>query len=145
MDFTVTHIAVKNEKGMMEVLRCHILLLIHVCTRKVVCAGISSNPDGQWVINALRSHLGFDLQAVKTIIMDQDPLFKPARKWLKDIGIGIKPLPPNSPNLNAYIERFHWTLKSELLMWTFPTSARQLHYVVSEYRIITIIGVLISL
>ena len=48
--------------------------------------------------------------------MDRDGKFCPAfRKILKDEGARPLLLPPRSPNLNAYIERFMRSLKSESL------------------------------
>ena len=134
MDFTTVHCAVKSKvNGMHEVVCYHILLLINVSSRKVVCAGITENPNGQWVINALRSLLGHELESAKTIIMDRDPVFTPLHSYLKKVGISSKKLPAYSPNLNAYIERFHLTLKSECLEWLYPDSLSKLRNIVSEY------------
>ena len=40
---------------------------------------------------------------------------------------------PKSPNLNAYIERFHLTLKSECLSWLFLTSEDELRNAIVEF------------
>ena len=48
--------------------------------------------------------------------MDRDGTFCPAfRHLLSNAGIEPKRLPPKSPNLNAYMERFFRSLKSECL------------------------------
>ena len=134
MDFTTFHAAVKsNVNGMHEVVCYHILLLINVSTRKVVCARVAENPDGQWVINAIRSLLGFELQEAKIIVMDRDPVFSPLYSFLRKVGIKPKRLPARSPNLNAYIERFHLTLKTGCLQWVYPDSLAELRKIVSEY------------
>ena len=134
MDFTTYHTAVKSHiNGMHEVVCYHVLLLINVSSRKVVCAGITEDPNGQWVINAIRSLLGFELENAKTILMDRDPVFSPLYSYLRKAGITPKRLPAKSPNLNAFIERFHLTLKSECLEWVYPESLSKLREIVSEY------------
>ncbi|MCP4457865.1 MAG: transposase family protein [Cytophagales bacterium] len=133
MDCTTTHIAVENSKGKMELICYHILLFIHVKTRKVVLGGIKENPDGQWVCNVIRSMLGFELEHARAIVMDRDPIFRPVLKLLRQSGIEPHVLPPKSPNLNAYIERFHLTLKSECLSWLFLTSEAELRNTVVEF------------
>lgn len=113
MDFTTTHLTVKNkETNQYEIVCYHILLLIHVATRQVIHGGVCENPTGEWVKNSIRSLLGFELE---------------------DSKIKFKVLPRKSPNLNAYIERFHLSLKTECLQWFFLTSETQLRYVLTEY------------
>jgi putative transposase len=52
----------------------------------------------------------------RLVLMDRDGKFCPAfRKILKDEGADPLLLPPRSPNLNAYIERFMRSIKSEAL------------------------------
>jgi len=133
MDCTTTHIAVENPKGKMELICYHILLFIHVKTRKVVLGGIKENPDGQWVCNVIRSMLGFELEHARAIVMDRDPIFQPALRLFRQTGIETHLLPARSPNLNAYIERFHLTLKSECLSWLFLTSEVELRNAVVEF------------
>ena len=133
MDCTTTHIAVENSKGRMELICFHILLFIHVKTRKVVLGGIKENPDGQWVCNIIRSLLGFELENARAIVMDRDPIFRPVLKLLKQAQVDFHVLPSKSPNLNAYIERFHLTLKSECLSWLFLTSEAELRNAVIEF------------
>ena len=134
MDCTTTHIAVyNNAQKRTEVICYHILLFIHVASRKVVFGGIRENPDGQWINTVVRSRLGYEFEKMKTIVMDRDPIFKSARYLFKQANIKTILLPSKSPNLNAYIERFNLTLKSACLSWVFPTSEKQLRFVVNEY------------
>ncbi len=56
------------------------------------------------------------LKGKRYVLMDRDGKFCPAfRDFLKDEGIQPLLLPPRSPDLNAYIERFMKSLKSESL------------------------------
>ena len=49
------------------------------------------------------------------VILDRDTKHLPLRAILKSSDIKVVLLPPKSPNLNAYLERFIRTLKSECL------------------------------
>lgn len=59
---------------------------------------------------------GFLRQPVKYLIMDRDSNFCEAfREVLETNGVEPVRLPPRSPNLNAHLERFHLSIKSECL------------------------------
>ena len=50
------------------------------------------------------------------VILDRDPLYANAfRDLLKQAGVDVVRLPPRSPNLNAYAERFVRTIKESCL------------------------------
>jgi transposase InsO family protein len=56
------------------------------------------------------------LNGKRYVLIDRDGRFCPAfRAILKNEDIKPVQLPPRSPDLNAYIERFHWSLKEECL------------------------------
>ena len=56
------------------------------------------------------------LNGKKYVIMDRDATFRKSfHTMLADEGIESLRLPPRSPNLNAYVERFFRSLKSECL------------------------------
>ena len=65
--------------------------------------------------NLTDSDDGF-LQGKRYLIMDRDPRFSTAfRETLKSADVKSIRLPHRSPNLNAYMERFFRSLKSETL------------------------------
>ncbi|MBX2851911.1 MAG: transposase [Phycisphaeraceae bacterium] len=65
---------------------------------------------------------------------DEDPLFtKDFRNILKTSGVTCKKLPPRSPNLNAYAERFVRSIKHECLNKMIFFSEKQLRHVVDQY------------
>ncbi len=65
--------------------------------------------------NLTDSFDGF-LADVRYVILDRDPLYTDAfRNLLKQAGVNIVRLPPRSPNLNAYAERFVRTIKETCL------------------------------
>ena len=56
------------------------------------------------------------LKGKRYVLMDRDGAFCPAfREILKNEGAEPVLLPPQSPNLNAHLERFHRSLKEECL------------------------------
>jgi transposase InsO family protein len=97
----------------------HVLFFIHHATRKALIAGITTNPDTPWMKQIARNvtmeGVGF-LSGMKYLIHDGDGKFCPAFDHIiESAGIELVPLPPKSPNLNAYAERFVLTVKSECL------------------------------
>ena len=68
------------------------------------------------------------------LIHDRDPLFTEAvRGLLRDSGVKPLRLPANSPNLNAYAERFVLSIRRECLDRFVPLSERHLRTAVTEY------------
>jgi putative transposase len=51
----------------------------------------------------------------KYLLLDRDTKFCPLRGVLEDTDTKVVLLPPRSPNLNAFIERYMRTMKSECL------------------------------
>jgi putative transposase len=97
----------------------YLLFVMEVGTRRVHFAGCSTNPDELWMKQIARNLTDvFDgfLNGKRYVLMDRDGKFCPAFREILKYG-DIKPvqLPPRSPNLNAYIERFHRSLKEECL------------------------------
>ena len=74
------------------------------------------------------------LKDKKYLIHDRDPLFTKAFiEILNSSDVECIKLPPKSPNLNAYAERFVRTIKEECLNHLILSSEKQLRYVLSEY------------
>ncbi|MCA9039986.1 MAG: integrase core domain-containing protein [Planctomycetaceae bacterium] len=97
----------------------YILVMMELKSRQVEIAGITTNPNKQWVTQVARNLTGSDefLEDASQVIMDRDGSFQPFRTYLKKT-TDIEPvlLPPKSPNMNAYLERFMRSLKSECLV-----------------------------
>ena len=71
---------------------------------------------------------------MRIFIHDRDPLFTEAvRGLLRDSGVKPLRLPANSPNLNAYAERFVLSIRRECLDRFVPLSERHLRTAVTEY------------
>jgi putative transposase len=99
--------------------RFAVLFVIELSTRRVEIAGIVSEPDSAWMSQVSRNVTdasdGF-LMGRRFLIHDRDPLFTVAfRETLAAAGVQVVRLPPRSPNLNAYAERFVRTIKESCL------------------------------
>ncbi|QDU82453.1 Integrase core domain protein [Polystyrenella longa] len=96
----------------------YIMVVMELKSRRVEIAGITTNPNKQWVTQVARNLTGSDeyLENATHLILDRDGSFQPFRTYLHKM-TNIEPvlLPPKSPNMNAYLERFMRSLKSECL------------------------------
>ena len=96
----------------------YVLFFINVGSREVFIAGMTPHPNGQWMAQIARNITGFDGELVnaKYLIHDRDGKYTAQFDAIME-SAGIHPirLPPRSPNLNAYAERFVLSIKSECL------------------------------
>jgi hypothetical protein len=88
------------------------------CSRLAI-AGCTPNPHERWIKQIARNLTDpFDgiLNGKRYLIMGRDTKFCAAfRQVLKNEGVKSLRLPPRSPNLNAYLERYFRSLKRECL------------------------------
>jgi len=74
------------------------------------------------------------LADTRYLIHDRDPLFTADfRMILRDSGVRTVKLPAQSPDLNAYAERFVRSIKEECLSQMIPLGERHLRRAVTEY------------
>ena len=74
------------------------------------------------------------LQGKRYVLMDRDGKFCPAfRDRLKDEGVKPLLLPARSPDLNAYIERFMRSIKSECLWQMIFFGEKSLRRAIGSY------------
>ena len=97
----------------------YVLFVMDVATRRVQIAGITASPDSAWMQQVARNLTdcqdGF-LKGKTHLLMDRDGKFTEAfRDILKTAGVEPVRLPPQSPNLNAYAERWVRSIKEECL------------------------------
>ncbi len=119
--------------------RCHVLFAIDLATRRVEIAGITNNACGDWTEQIARDLTdGIDgfLKSTRYLIMDRDTIFtEQFRVILRQGGVEPVRLPPKSPNLNAFAERFVLSIKSECLSKIIPLGERHLRHVIREYAV----------
>jgi putative transposase len=114
VDFTTVEVWTKG--GLVTL---YLLFVMELRTRRVYFAGCTTNPDTAWMKQVARNltdcNDGF-LLGSRYVLMDRDAKFCDAfRRILEQAGVETVRLPTRSPNLNAFIERFMRTLKSECL------------------------------
>ena len=74
------------------------------------------------------------LKGKQFLIHDRDPLFtKTFKKTLKAAGIRALKMPKQSPNLNAYSERFVQTIKNECTDKMILFGEKHLRHVLNEF------------
>src|SRR5205823_6567776 len=96
-----------------------VLFFIDLSTRKVEIGGIASSVNGLWMNQIARNLTdvvdGF-FAGKRYLIHDRDPLYtKEFLTIISDFSIESVKLPPRSPNLNPYAERFVRTIKESCL------------------------------
>src|SRR5215471_6628518 len=97
----------------------YVLFFLRLGTRKVHVAGMTPHPDERWMVQVARNVTmeawGF-LSPGQYLIHDRDGKFCPAFQQMIDAAGGTRvPLPPRSPNLNTYAERWVRSVKEEAL------------------------------
>ena len=96
-----------------------VLFFLELSTRRVEIAGIASVANGLWMTQIARNisdTVDGLLTGKRYLIHDRDPLFTAEfLNILADSGVKSVKLPPRSPNLNAYAERFVRTIKESCL------------------------------
>src|SRR4051794_10705194 len=96
-----------------------VLFFIDLSTRKVEIAGIASTANGLWMSQIGRrvtDAVDGILNGKRYLIHDRDTLFTTEfQDILASVGVAAVKLPPQSPNLNAYAERFVRSIKESCL------------------------------
>ena len=99
--------------------RFMVLFFIELSTRRVQIAGISAVANGLWmnqIARNLTDAVDGLLKGKRYLIHDRDPLFTAEfLSTLAETGTQSVKLPPRSPNLNSYAERFVRTIKESCL------------------------------
>jgi transposase InsO family protein len=115
----------------------YVLFFIHLGSRKVHVAGVTPHPDEAWMVqmarNVTMADWGF-LSPGQSLIHDRDAKFCPAfQRTIDEAAVRRLVLPPRSPNLNAYAERWVRSVKEECLARLILFGERSLRYALSEY------------
>lgn len=115
----------------------YVLFFIKLDTREVHIAGITSNPNAAWMKQVARNLTMEEwgiLKPSQYLIHDRDRKFCEAFKQIiDDVGVNRVPLPPRSPWLNSYAERWVKSVKDEALSGMILFGERSLRHVLGEY------------
>jgi len=113
------------------------LFAIHHNTRRVHLIGITTHPTGDWMAQQARNLTdAFDgfLSRRRFCIMDRDGSFSERfRSILANAGVRPIRTPPQSPNCNAFMERFFSSIKQECLRRIIPLGEIGLRHAIQEY------------
>lgn len=115
----------------------YILFFLHVGSRRVHIAGVTPHPNAAWMKHMARNETmdtwGF-LKPGQYLIHDRDGKYCPAFHDIIDhAGVTRVPLPPRSPNLNAFAERWIRSVKEEMLSKLILFGERALRHALKEY------------
>ena len=115
----------------------YVLFFIHLESRRVEVAGITSHPNEAWMKQIARNitmdEWGF-LENCRYLIHDRDTKFTDSfRAIIKSCHVEPLKLPARSPNLNAYAERWVRSVKEEALSKLILIGEASLRRVLREY------------
>jgi len=115
----------------------YVLFFIHLGSRQIHVAGVTPHPNAAWMMQVARNVTmetwGF-LAPGQYLIHDRDGKYCPAFQHLIDAaGVKRMPLPPRSPNLNAYAERWVRSVKEECLSRLILCGEASLRHALTQY------------
>jgi transposase InsO family protein len=117
----------------------YVLFFIHLGSRKVYIAGVTQYPNESWMKQIARNVTmegwGF-LSGCKYLIHDRDSKFYNSFcAIIKSGGVDPLKLPPRSPNLNSFSERWVLSVKSECISGLIFFGEQSLLRTLKEYSI----------
>jgi putative transposase len=117
--------------------RYYVLFVIEIERRVVHLLGVTTTPDGPWVIQVARnfaSDLEDSGRRFRFLIRDRDTKFTASfDSVLGSVGIEAIRTPVASPRANAFAERFVRTVREDCLDHLLVVSRRHLEAVLAEY------------
>jgi transposase InsO family protein len=116
-----------------------LLFVISLADRVVTIAAITTRPDESWMLQVGRNVPDAQsgaLHAKRYLLIDRDSKYSEQfRRLIRDSGTKVIRLPPMSPNLNAYAERFVRSIKDECLDRMIFVGQESLRRAVAEYMV----------
>jgi putative transposase len=132
IDFTTVEVWTKG-----GLVTFYLLFVMELKTRRVHFAACTATLGDAFMKQIARNLTDpFDgfLKDKKYVLMDRDTNFSSAFRAVLE-GADVQPvrLPPKSPNLNSYLERFHLSIKSECLSRMIFFGEKSLRRAVTNY------------
>jgi transposase InsO family protein len=108
MDFTT----VFDSKG----IPLFIFVMIEVPSRKLILINSTANPNREWILQQFRNSCISGHQFPDAMVHDRDGIFSHwLPRTLEQFGCQSIETPPRSPWENPFVERFHQSIKTEML------------------------------
>src|SRR5918995_115281 len=115
----------------------YVLFFLHLETRRVALGGITRHPTETWMEQVARNAIdepSGHLRHVRYVLHDRDTKFCASfRATLATSGVKCIALPPRSPNLNAFAERWVRSVKDECLSKLILFGERALQRAIAEF------------
>src|SRR4051794_37687438 len=115
----------------------YVLFFIHLETRRITLAGVTGHPTEAWITQMARNAVddaSGALRKCRYVLHDRDAKFCSAfDDVLASEGIESVRIPPRSPNLNAYAERWVRSVKQECLSRLILFGERSLERALTEF------------
>jgi len=107
---------------------------IEISSRRIVFWNVSEAPDGAWTAQQFRNLSLLDDEPPHYLLHDRDSKFTAHRDaLLGNVGTNVIRLPVNSPNLNAYAERWVRTVREECLDRVIVLNESHLRWVLRDF------------
>jgi putative transposase len=117
----------------------YILFFIDIASRSVHIAGITPHPGTEWMMQIARNVTDEDdgfLRGKRYLILDRDAKYcDEFRRALAREGLEVIRLPPRSPNLIAFAERFVRSIKEECLSRMVFLGQTSLRHAIAQYMV----------
>ena len=132
IDFTTVEVWTKG-----GLVTFYLLFVMELKTRRVHFAGSTIHPDETWMKQVARNLVNWQdgiLNDKRFLLMDRDTKFcESFRVFLQNEDVEPLRLPLKSPNLNAHLERFMRSIKSECLERMIFFGENSLRRAIREY------------
>ena len=117
----------------------YVLFFLHLESRRICLAGVTRHPDQEWMEQRARNvtmeETGF-LANRRYLLHDRDSKYRPSfRQLIEAKNAKCLALPPRSPNLNAYAERWVRSVKEECLSKLILFGERSLKRALHHYEL----------
>jgi transposase InsO family protein len=114
--------------------RLFVFLLMDIHSRKIVHAGVVSEPTSRWVANQIRHALpGHKALPYRFLIHDGDSVFTANKSFFATLGLQAVKTPPRTPQANGFVERLVGTLRRELLDHVIPLNELHLQRLLDDW------------
>ena len=110
------------------------VFVIELASRRVQILGSTPHPDDAVMTQVVRTLTMADQRCCRVLICDRDAKWSAAvRIRLHEAGIRVVQTPLQTPNANAYAERFVRSIKEECLDWMIPLGERHFRRALREF------------